>query len=349
MILPESLQIEWINKVAKEQKADPGLVEKVIRALSLLEALSKTNIAFVFKGGTSLMLKLGSTRRLSIDIDIIIAERKDDLEQQLEKIVQDSDFIRMVEHERKARSSIEKAHYKFYYKPVTKQSEEDVILLDILFEPVGYTNVEEQEIKNPFLKQDGACAKVAVPSFEDITGDKLTAFAPNTTGIPYQKNGQSASMEIIKQLYDLGHLFDEIADISLIKKTFEVIAKNELVYRELNITVEDVLEDTFQTSLCLSLRGQDGKGDFKELESGIKRIQPFIFSEHYFIDKAITHAAKVAYLTRLLLRDEKEIARFKAPDQVRHWQVEQPANTKLNKLKKTNPEAFFYWCSALQL
>jgi hypothetical protein len=35
--------------------------------------------------------------------------------------------------------------------------------------------------------------------------EKLTAFAPNTTGIPYEKNGHSKSMEIIKQLYDIGN------------------------------------------------------------------------------------------------------------------------------------------------
>ncbi|MBK7097825.1 MAG: hypothetical protein IPH58_05105 [Sphingobacteriales bacterium] len=44
-------------------------------------------------------------------------------------------------------------------------------------------------------------------------GDKLTAFAPNTTGIPYFKKDDSMSMEIIKQLYDIGNLFDAVTDI----------------------------------------------------------------------------------------------------------------------------------------
>ena len=47
-----------------------------------------------------------------------------------------------------------------------------------------------------------------VPCLEDMLGDKLTAFAPNTTGIPYFKKQDSMSMEIIKQLYDIGNLFD---------------------------------------------------------------------------------------------------------------------------------------------
>ena len=63
-------------------------------------------------------------------------------------------------------------------------------------------------------------ADVTVPSFDDILGDKLTAFAPNTTGIPYQKSGNSQTMEIIKQLYDIGYLFDSAEDLSVVSKTF---------------------------------------------------------------------------------------------------------------------------------
>ena len=39
---------------------------------------------------------------------------------------------------------------------------------------------------------------VTVPTIDAITGDKLTAFAPNTIGIPYfkGKDKQSFSMEI---------------------------------------------------------------------------------------------------------------------------------------------------------
>ena len=72
MILPESRNLEWIEKAAKDNNAsNPILVEKVIRAFSLLEALARSGCPFIFKGGSSLMLHFGSSRRLSIDIDII--------------------------------------------------------------------------------------------------------------------------------------------------------------------------------------------------------------------------------------------------------------------------------------
>ena len=50
---------------------DLNLIEKVIRAMFLLEMLKLSGCPFCFKGGSALMLILGeSARRLSIDIDI---------------------------------------------------------------------------------------------------------------------------------------------------------------------------------------------------------------------------------------------------------------------------------------
>ena len=72
MILAESRNIEWIQKIKlKYPTLDTQLIEKTIRAFSLLEALARSGCPFVFKGGTSCMLHLNSERRLSIDIDII--------------------------------------------------------------------------------------------------------------------------------------------------------------------------------------------------------------------------------------------------------------------------------------
>ncbi len=84
MIDKEKLTIDWINKVSKEKRnADKILVEKVIRALVLLEGLVKQNLSFVFKGGTALMLHLNSSKRLSIDIDIIIPVKSNELDELL--------------------------------------------------------------------------------------------------------------------------------------------------------------------------------------------------------------------------------------------------------------------------
>ena len=66
MISKECITLEWIKKVSAQNKnADKILVEKAIRTLLLLEGLVEEKLDFVFKGGTSLMLLLDSTKRLS--------------------------------------------------------------------------------------------------------------------------------------------------------------------------------------------------------------------------------------------------------------------------------------------
>lgn len=79
---------------------------------------------------------------------------------------------------------------------------------------------------------------------------------------------------------------------------------------------------------------------------GIKNFTNFII-DHFSIEEAITASAKVAYLTSLLNKKNQEIERFKNPLEIKDWLIEDPTYNKLNKLKKTNPEAFFYWYKAL--
>ena len=54
---------EWIVKNSTnykrgKKKADPTLIEKVTKAFHLLEELAKTDLEFIFKGGTSLLCLL---------------------------------------------------------------------------------------------------------------------------------------------------------------------------------------------------------------------------------------------------------------------------------------------------
>ena len=152
------------------------------------------------------------------------------------------------------------------------------------------------------------------------------------------------SMEIIKQLYDIGNLFDKVSDLNIIKTTFYKFAKTELTYRNnQKLNEKEVLEDIYQTSLCIASRGADGIGNFEELQLGIQRIRAYIFSESYHIEKAIIQASKVAYLITLIENNATVIERYGNPLQMKDWQINEPMNNKLNKLKKSNPEAFFYW------
>ena len=344
MIAKDSLQPEWIQKVSTEnRKTDKILIEKVIRALLLLEGLVESGLPFIFKGGTAVMLLQKRPKRFSIDLDVIVPEEAD-FDALFAKFIQAKGFTSFEEQRRSTSSSIEKRHYKFFYKPVQQTNlSEDNILLDILLEDSPYQTIVPTDIDTPFTRQDGTPIKASLPGIEDILADKLTAFAPNTTGIPYRKGGFSATMEIIKQLYDIGNLFAEIRDIAAVAHTFKKIALTEMKYRDLSGDTGIVLKDIGQTALCLATRGKAGAGDFAALQNGVSQIKAYIFSESYHIEKAIAYAARAAYLAILIETGETSFAHFDNAEQVSNWTIEAPLDTRLNKLKKTNPEAFFYW------
>lgn len=349
MIHENSLKEQWINDVAKQHKSDPILIEKVVRALYLLEHLKNSGLEFIFKGGTALMLLLKEPKRFSIDIDIIISNKPENMKAILDAVLKNSDFLDYKIDERQSKSKIEKEHYKFYYTPVTNaRAEQEYILLDVLYEESHYGNYTNAiEIISPFIKSEGENIKVTVPIPEAILGDKLTAFAPNTTGVPY---GREKEVEIIKQLFDVGNLFDMVTDMTIVSKVFTKFAQTELAYRGLKeLNKDDVLNDIFQTALVMATRGKSGIGDYNELQKGVQNIKNFIYSENFHIERAMVPASKAAYIATMLQTDTSKIAHFNNPMEVKDWIIEQPFETRLNKLKKTNPEAFFYWYKISEL
>ena len=220
-------------------------------------------------------------------------------------------------------------------------------MLDVLYEDSHYGEHTHQiPVRSLFLLSEGDDVTVSVPMPEAILGDKLTAYAPNTTGIPY---GRDKEVEIIKQLFDIGQLFDIVDDVEVISKVFDLFAKTELKYRELDHLPTDVLEDICQTGIVIGTRGKGGKGKFDELQKGIQNIRNFIFSESFHLDRAVVSAAKAAYITAVLRTNEKELRRYTDPKEIAEWNIEQPFETRLNKLKKSNPEAFFYWYQTIEL
>ena len=345
MINQKEITVEWLVQVSKKHRnIDKILVEKAIRALLLLEGLAKQNLNFVFKGGTALMLHFNSTKRLSLDIDIILPQEIENFEIILDSIAESQGFLRKELQQRITQSKIKKEHYKFFFTPLHKTNkDEEYVLLDVLYEKANYKHLISIPIQSAFVPMIDNPLMVNVPSLDDILGDKLTAFAPNTTGIPYYKHDDSMSMEIIKQLYDIGNLVDVITDIETIKETFHRFAQTELSYRNTDQTPEDVLNDIYQTALCLVTRGSDGNGNFDELQKGIQRIKNMIFSESYHIEKAIIHASKTAYMAMLIKHNASSFDKFENLQQLKDLTINKPFNTKLNKLKKSNPEAFFYW------
>jgi hypothetical protein len=346
MINEESYTLEWIEQKVKEnKKTDPQLIEKTIRAFSLLEHLRQSGLGFIFKGGTSLMLLLDEAKRLSIDVDILIPADPGNIDEILESIQAVSPFNERKLLDRKQVTKIVKQHYKIYYEPAYQtQGDKASILLDIVFEDNPYSELVEKEIISPFLKTTGQAVTVKIPSVKSVLADKLTAYPPNTTGIPYEKNGNEMGLQIIKQLFDISRLIDNAEDLVGVRDDFDRIAATELEYREAgDLTPADVLQDIHSTSLCIATLGKDGKGNFPVLQRGIKSLGGFIFDGSITPVTLTSDAAKAAYLSACLQTETTSFEKFEDPAQVDGLKLVGKHHQIVERFQRTNPEAYFYW------
>jgi len=350
MISSETHTRKWLEKSMSLFKGkDPILIERVIKALTLLEQLKLQGVDFIFKGGSALLLLLKEINRFSIDIDIVLPKKVESLADIFREIIKEGVFTGFAEDKRVTTGVVPKAHFKFFYNSVLNITKENaVVLLDVLFEENPYTQIVSLPIESPFIKTEHPLINVALPDINCILGDKLTAFAPNTTGIPY---GKRKSLEMIKQLYDIGKLFDKFNNIHIVKKTFNHIAAKELEYRNFKKNeISQVFDDIFEAAVIISFRGTYQKDHFDELKEGIKKIIHYIYSGEYHIEDAVASAAKAAYLSRLLkISALEKINRFDRQDDLSQLLITHPNFTKFNKIKKYKPEAFFYWHHAIKL
>jgi hypothetical protein len=347
MIDSQCFTAEWIAAKSKEyQYPDRNIIEKVIRAFSLLDMLAASGCPFHFKGGSCLMLLLtDQPYRLSIDIDIICPPGTD-IETYLTKF-KEYGFLNYESIERIQRGTdIPKSHSKFFYKVafLDDSNRNEHILLDVLNEDCHYIHTAKLPIQNPFLSMVGEPNKVLVPSVDDILGDKLTAFAPNTTGIPYYKGDRDCSLEIIKQLYDIGRLFDKVENLDITTQAFQKIATVELSYRGLADDKKVIFDDIRATALCLATRGIEGVGNFDMLTQGISRIKSFMFQNKYPLERAMEDAAKAAYLATCIEKGVTHLNKYSGnPAELANLTLPSTLTSRLNKLRRTSPVALYYW------
>lgn len=273
MIDPESRSLKWIAETSWHipNIVDTTLVEKAIRALSLLESLVRSECPFIFKGGTALMLHLNTSRRLSIDVDIVCKPGLD-IRDYLDKFSGEYGFTDVHEIERKARTGVPKSHAEYRYAVTYPSgSPVDKVLLDVLYEDIKYNEVVNLPIASPLLKQIGEPVLVQSPSLNDMLGDKLTAFAPHTTGIPFFKGEDEFFMEVMKQLYDVSSILDRVDNLSAVRKTYSEIVPIELGYRKLNLlNIEDVLEDTYNCAMNICQRGALSRTEYTYFSDGAR-------------------------------------------------------------------------------
>jgi len=351
MISSDSFQKEWFDTHRSRkgyEKINPPLVEKMIHALSLVEQLVVQGLDFVFKGGTSLVLLMDDAGRFSIDIDIITRASRAEIENVLTAVCAHSPFLKfkLSEH-RSYKEGVPKAHYELYYMS-TLSGDEDHILLDILFEEHSYPTVLKVPVKTFWLVTHQDDIFVNVPSAASIAGDKLTAFAPTTTGVLY---GKRKEVEIIKQLHDINKLYHRIESLEVFKKAFNDTVEKEIRYRGNRYSRNEVLEDVVNTAVLIARRERNTenphKSYFAEIKLGLLQFKTYLTTGTFRIEEAIVGGAKAALLAAKLKSGNNDgLPQFEAGMKKSDFLLSKPKFIDLNKLPA---EPLFYWFHALNL
>ncbi len=352
MISNESFTKEWIESFRKQtdyKRIDPALLEKMIHALSLVEILAQHDFEFIFKGGTCLILLLSTPSRFSVDVDITTPIDKSELEKILDDVIEKSHFISWTIDKRDNKTKIPKEHYIFEFESIYNQATNN-ILLDVIFDEIPHLESLEVPINSPLLSIVEPVQKIRVPTAEAILGDKLTAFAPNTIGISYNSN---KDIEIIKQLFDINSLLEQANNIESIKSTYEKVAQKQFNYLGKENTSDEVLADTIETALIIAKR-DNNKGDnaqkFRELQAGITKFNNFLLSGHFRIEKAQSASARAAYLASKLQNDDfSNLKVYNTDIDLSDLEINNQEYNFINRFKKTNREAFYYWYQCLSI
>jgi hypothetical protein len=353
MIRTECFTREYIDHQCKQIGAtDRQLLEKSIHALALLGHLAESRLEFVFKGGSSLMLLLEPLRRLSIDIDIVCGASPEDLNEILAHIGKQSPFTHYQEQDRGSRGLPNRRHFKFFFPSPTASGRELFVLLDVVEETDLHLPTFQRSIQTSFIDVEYE-VPVTLPTIEALLGDKLTAFAPHTIGVPYWTESRvSQQMQVVKQMFDIGELFNNVKNVHEVTDAYQICYKIENTYRGNRFSLQEVLEDTIRVAHLLSARGLRMVAHSEEagwLLDGVRRLQNHLVRDYFrFNLEAKSAAAKAAFVAQLIrtgatdrvieeLRyDEKRAEDLKG--------IKLTGNlANLNTLWKTNPEAFHYW------
>jgi len=343
MIIKENYSEDHIRQIQKENNRDPLLIERTLFAFGLLEALVKVGLPFTFKGGTSLMLLLPRPMRLSTDIDIMV-DPETDIDGYIEKAKAIFPFVDGGEQERTKKGNMEKRHFKFIYNSKINAPDTLYVLLDVLFEENHYQKTTRREIKNEILLTEGENLIVRVPTVDCILGDKLTAFAPHTTGIEFGKK----NLEVMKQFFDVNTLVDEFNDFGCVLSMYMRMSETEIAYRRIDCTPQKALMDSINAALCIGSRGKVMEEDFPNYLEGVDRVKNHIFTKGFSMEKAARMAPKLIYMAACLLT-ETPFEKITDPEVFDREKLTSEDFLKLKSLKKADLLGYGYLVKAERL
>ncbi len=325
---------------------DRDIFEKTVYAINLLHDLIGFYPGLIFKGGTSLLLYKFPPVRFSIDIDILLNESdKDSLMENLQALVALSGVFKFVEEDERKSGGVPKAHYKFFYDSYFT-SIDQYILLDIVFcKWHPYHTVVSKNLGECPLVLAETDAIVQTPSPEGLLADKMSAISPNTIGIPLL--GENAKeMEFVKQVIDIGVLFELAENLDDIRESFTGIVAQESEFRGGTHKPEEVLDNivdvAFKYSQSRLKSANNSYDEIADIDSGFRRLSNHLVARYTKADLKLAFA-KIVYICRLL-RDENPAEIIKEIDN-RMIEGKQLVGdySILERLKKINPQAHFFW------
>lgn len=269
----------------------------------------------------------------------------DSLNSLFENIVHEHTPFKKFEEDKRINKGIPKKHFKFYYESVVSNKFPQYVLLDILFDNEIYTEMRKVPIKNSLINTCDPHMEALCPTLNSLLGEKMTAFAPNTTGIPYDSEKHT---EIIKQMFDVSRMVKHISPASLevVKENFYLSAEQNIRFRQLNnLGPDHVLEDMIDTSITILANGKYNSDAYNRLDEGIKNIKGYIHSERYNYDYAVKDAGRVAHLATSILNNTP-FTHYSKDLEVESY-TEGNHLRRMNILKKTDKEAYFHWQKVL--
>jgi hypothetical protein len=353
MIKLESLKKEYIEEQSGRLKVrNIDVLERTIHAFILLERLAGSGIDFVFKGGTSLLLHIEEPQRLSVDIDITCSVDKTIFENILRQICT-APFERFEPSERGADRRPRRRHYKFYYTGIcTSLPVQPYVLLDVVEEKNEIIHIEKKPVLTSFLLNHNDPLLVNTPTIDALLGDKLTAYAPATTGVSLEED---CVQQFTKQLFDIGYLFRYMTDFEVVKKTYLSVGAAEMRYRGKTDPLSFAMHDTFQTSFdlcCLDLVTDKHKntGRGRLMRRGIEILSTNLINNRKFrLPEAKIAAARAAHLIAIILENQVDVA----CDSIKYRETEDVVNElksarlsvnlgALGKLRSVT-EAYWHW------
>lgn len=353
MISTESLTKDWIFSYKRTIKgSDPSIIERMIRAFYLVENITLSGCKFLFKGGTSLALVCKKLRRFSVDVDILTKEDRVSLENYLDYVVANSDFLRWeLDEKRSFKVGIKKAHYMFFYKSIISNLE-SMVLLDVLIDDCEFTDSIESPIDTGLLIIEEPLISTKTPSLNLFLGDKLTAFAPNTIGIPYNAKKER---EIVKQIFDLNFILEGDFDLHKVLNNYNYFAKKQIEYRGLNLNTTDTLHDIIDTAVMIAFgrigifRHESDKEKFQEIIRGISQFKQFSAGIPYHIDQVLLSSSRIAYLASIFLSDfSKPFLLYREEEKIDKFLITKQDCNKINKIKNIPGGALYYLYQILQ-